>query len=79
MLPSDVVAVEAVHQAEERGAGEEGADELGADVDRRWRHGMRPPSAAPTVTAGLKWPPETRPKAYAMTTTVRPKARPVAT
>src|SRR3954468_18264363 len=35
---------------------------------------MRPPASSPSVTAGLKWPPEMCPTAYAIVTTVRPKA-----
>ena len=38
-------------------------------------HEIRPLAAAPRVTAGLKWPPEMWPTAYAITTTVSPKAR----
>src|SRR5580765_4754876 len=38
------------------------------------RPGNRPPAHRPSVTAGLKWPPEIGPNAYAPVTTVRPKA-----
>ncbi len=34
----------------------------------------RPPAHRPTVTAGLKWPPEMWPTAYAIVSTVRPNA-----
>src|SRR5690242_18611953 len=34
-----------------------------------------PPAQSPTVTAGLKWPPEMCPTAYAIVSTVRPKAK----
>src|SRR5580765_4079500 len=36
--------------------------------------GKRPPAHRPTETAGLKWPPEIGPSAYAPDSTVRPKA-----
>ena len=35
---------------------------------------MRRPSHSPTVTAGLKWPPEMCPNAYATVSTARPNA-----
>ena len=38
-------------------------------------HGNRFAVAKPTVTAGLKWPPEMWPTAYAIVSTVNPKAR----
>src|SRR6185436_9441732 len=36
--------------------------------------GKRPPAHNPTDTAGLKWPPEIGPSAYAQVSTVRPNA-----
>src|SRR5664279_2914717 len=36
--------------------------------------GKRPPATSPTDTAGLKWPPEMGPTAYAIVSTVRPNA-----
>ena len=61
---ADVVAVDALDQDEQREAGDDGA----ARTARRrtvgtWRQAIRPPSAAPTDTAGLKWAPEIRPNA----------------
>src|ERR1700710_2952136 len=38
------------------------------------RQANRPAAARPRVTAGLKWPPEIGPKAYAPIITVRPRA-----
>src|SRR4051794_10873198 len=42
---------------------------------KRRVRGKRPPAHRPTETAGLKWPPEIGPSAYAPDNTVRPKAR----
>ena len=70
--------VEAVPDDPQHSAGENCADELTAHVEAE--SAPRPADrsrAAPRVTAGLKWPPEIRPTAYAITSTVSPKARPV--
>src|SRR5256885_16420788 len=40
---------------------------------------MRPPTTRPTVTAGLKWPPEMGPTAKAIARTERPTAKATAT
>src|SRR5437867_1580825 len=40
----------------------------------RSRAGKRLPTSSPTDTAGLRWHPDTWPMAYAMVSTVRPKA-----
>ncbi len=63
MLPSASNVREALEQHEEAQRAEQRAGELGDDVGADVLHGIRPPIAAPTETAGLKWAPETRPNA----------------
>ena len=53
----------------------DGAQHLGHDIGQDVPGGKRLPASNPTVTAGLKCPPEIWPTAKAMVSTVRPNAR----
>ena len=69
-----VEAVLAGGDGVEHATGEQAGDDLGPDVGGTSFQANRMATAAPIVTAGLKWPPETWPTAYAIVRTVRPKA-----
>src|SRR5450759_2028156 len=74
-MGADRVAGFSGGDGEQHPGGGNARNHLRADVGNTSRALNRPPTQSPTVTAGLKWPPETWPKAYAMVSTVRPKAR----